>query len=432
MSRRLRTMGKCMCAALGLSAPGTAWAQFAGVVPEGVLAVVGAHRSYVDQLNTWNSKGNRVSLSQRAKLRFDGEHLLRGEGGAKLQSLAQELQRYDPNPNNPTSLLKRLDLGTLNVGGSAKLNIRYFGLALGLPARSTFFVAAPLVDINVKTSFKLSGQNNANAIRDELGNVAFEELRSGLAQAAQLVERDVKASVEAAEYTGVDSWRYFNFADVIAGVTFDIIPPAEPTQAVDFSLQGETFVSIPTGHVDNPDVLADVGIGTGAWGLGLGITPSYTLNPLSLSLESNIMGYLPSQQKMRIPEIDETIIPASRRTTVQVQTGIDWGMTAVVDAKFNWFQPQYRLAWKRHERDQIKGKLSGNYGLLMDATEKQQFEHALWFYFSTIELFKQKQFPLPLRFKIAGNNIFKGFNSFENTYFEVQLVSFLPTPWMPE
>jgi hypothetical protein len=417
---------------LSLSAQSPALAQFAGVVPEGVLAVVGAQRTYVDQSKTWNSKGNRVSLNQRAQLRFDGEHLLRGEGGAKLQALAQELQRYDPNTNNPTSLLKRLDLGTLNVGGSAKLNIRYIGLALGLPARSTFFVAAPLVDINVKTSFKLSGQNNANAIRDELGNLAYEELRSGLAQAGQLVERDVKASIEAAEYTGVDSWRYHNFADVIAGVTFDIIPPADPTQDLDFSLQGETFMSLPTGHVDNPDVLADVGIGTGAWGFGLGLTPSYRWSQLTFSLESNIMGYLPSQQKMRIPEIDETIIPASRRTTVQVQTGLDWGMSAVVDAKFGWFQPQYRLAWKRHERDSIKGKISGNYGLLMNGTQKQQFEQSLWLYFSTIDLFKEKLFPLPLRVKVAGNQLFKGFNSFDNTYFELQLVSFLPTPWMPE
>jgi hypothetical protein len=288
------------------------------------------------------------------------------------------------------------------------------------------------VDINVKTSFKLSGKNNANAIRDELGNLAFEELRNGLTQAAQLVERDVKASIEAAEYTGVDSWRYVNFADVIAGVTFDIIPPAEQAQDLDFTLQGESFVSIPTGHVDDPDVLADVGIGTGAWGFGLGLTPSYTWSPLNFSLESNVMAYLPSQQKMRIPEVDETIIPAARRSRVQVQTGLDWGITAVLDAKFDWFQPQYRLAWKRHERDHIKGNLSGNYEMLMDSTHKQQFEHAVWFYFSTIELFKQKQFPLPLRLKIAGNQILKGFNSFDNTYLEIQIVSFLPTPWMPE
>lgn len=407
-------------------------AQLAAVVPEGVLAIVGAHRSYTNQTHTWDSKGKRIPLSSRAQLRFDGEHLLRGEGGAKLQSLADELRRFDPNPNNSTSLLKRLNLGSLNVGGLAELNIQYFGFALGLPKGITFYLAAPLVDIKARTTFKLSGSNNAETIREELGSLAYEELRSGLAQAAQLTERDVKASIEAAEYTGVDSWSYRNFADVIGGFAFDIIPPSETHQNGELTLQGETIISAPTGHVDNPDVLADVGIGTGTWGFGLGLTPGLKWKSFALSVEGNAMGFLPSRQKMRIPEVDETIIPASRRAWVDIQTGLDWGLGAVIDAKFDWFQPQYRLTFKRHERDVMKGKLVGNYDALMRTTQKQQIEHGLCLYFSTIELFKENKFPLPLRFKVAKNNLFKGINSFENNYFEIQLVSFLPTPWMPE
>lgn len=409
----------------------SAFAQFASVMPEGILALIGTHRSYVNQTHSWNIDGIRSPLNKRAQLRFDGGHLLRGEGGAKLQALAQELERYDPNPNNPNSVMKRLNLGTLNVGGTATMSIQYLGLAVGLPAGFTLYAAVPLVNISIKTNFAMEGKNNAKDLEDELGELAFEELRAGLNQAGQLTERDIKASIEAAEYTGVDSWRYQNLADVIAGVAFDIIPGSEAPEGIDFSLQAETFLSAPTGHVDNPDVIADVSIGTGAWGFGLALTPKVKFNQsYSLSVEGNAMAFMPSKQKMRVPEIDETIIPTSRRTMVDVQTGMDWATTLVFDSKFDWFQPQYRVGWKRHERDSIKGTLSGNYDSLMIPTEREQLEHALWLNFSTIEMYRENRFPIPFRLKVAAHHLFKGWNSFDNNYFELQLVSFLPTPWM--
>jgi hypothetical protein len=413
--------------------PTHAVGQFAGVVPQGVLVVVGAHRSYRDQSNTWNSKGVRTPLTSKAQLNFDGDHLLRGEGGAKLQSLAEELKRYESNPEDPASLLRRLNLGVLNVGGSGKLNIQYFGFALGLSGNQSVYVAAPIVDLQVKTSFSLAGSNNASQIRNELGELAYQELKDGLVKASQLTERDIKASIEAAEYTGVDSWKYRNLADVIFGYATEIVP-ADPTLLGegDFTLEAEAFVSAPTGHVDDPDVLSDVAIGSGTWGLGLGLSPKVSFENFSLGLEANATAWLPSKQKMRIPFSDETIIAANRRTTVNYKTAPSWEMTAVLEGKFDWFQPQYRAMFKRHERDSISGSMTGNYNDLMKATERTQFEHAVWLYFSTIELYKRNEFPIPLRFKVAANQILKGFNSFDETFFEIQLVGFLPTPWMPE
>lgn len=431
MPNRLLIMTFAISSVLSVSQK--ALAQNAGVVPEGVLAVIGAHRTYREQKNTWNAKGIRTPLTSRAQLNFDGQHLLQGEGGARLQSLAEELRRYEPQPDNPNSLVRRLNLGTLNVGGSGKLNIQYFGLALGLPARQTLYVAAPIVDLQIRTNFTLTGANNANAIKDELGALAYDELRSGLAQAALLTERDIKASIEAAEYTGVDNWRYRNFADIVFGYATELVESDETvTDEPDFSMHGELFSSAPTGHVDNPDVLSDVSIGSGTWGFGLGLAPRIALGPYTLGLEANATGYLPSRQKMRVPISDETIIPASRRTTVNVRTGLSWEVTAVAEAKFDWFQSQYRFIYKRHERDQLSGQLTGNYDQLMKGTEQTKWEHAVWIYFSTIEAFRRNEFPIPLRIKVAATEIFKGYNSFDDTFIEFQLTGFLPTPWMPE
>ncbi|NBW81019.1 hypothetical protein EBR21_04620, partial [bacterium] len=413
--------------------PRHAEGQFAGVVPQGVIAVIGAHRSYSDQNNTWNAKGVKTPLTSKAQLNFDGEHLLLGEGGAKLQSLAEELKRYESNSDDPTSLLRRLNLGVLNVGGSGKLNIQYFGLALGLTGNQSIYVAAPIVDLQVKTSFSLAGTNNATQIRNELGELAYQELKDGLEKASQLTERDIKASIEAAEYTGVDSWRYRNFADVILGYATELVPANQNLLSEgDFSLEAEAFITLPTGHVDDPDVLSDVSIGNGTIGLGLALTPKVSFGNLSVALETNATGWLPSRQKMRIPVSDETIVSANRRTTVNYKTAPSWETAAVFSGKFDWFQPQYRAMFKRHERDSISGSISGNYSDLMKATERIQIEHSLGLYFSTIELYKRNEFPIPLRLKVAANKILKGFNSFDETFFEIQLVGFLPTPWMPE
>jgi hypothetical protein len=430
-------MNRCkfntLLALLFLYIPARASAQFASVVPEGVLAVIATHRTYADQEKTWNEKGVRIPQSSRAKLSFDGDHLLRGEGGAKLQSLAEELKRYDPNPDSQASLLRRLNLGTLNVGGSGKLNIQYFGLALGLGRESTVFFAAPVADLSIQTRFALSGQNNAAAIRDELGALAYTELKDGLTKASQLSERDIKASIEAAGYTGVDSWRYRNFADLIFGLTTEHIPADfVDFGGIKFSLQSEFFASAPTGHTDHPDVLSDVSIGMGTWGLGLALSPTISSESFAAGVEANATGYLPSTQTMRIPVSDETIISSSRKTNVRVQPGLSWEVTGHVQWKADWFQPQYRLIYKRHERDKISGSLAGNYQSLMKATEQTKYEHALWLYFSTIDMFKRNEFPIPLRLKVAANHIFKGFNSFDESFIELQLISFLPTPWMQD
>ncbi|NBX16141.1 MAG: hypothetical protein EBR09_02120 [Proteobacteria bacterium] len=405
--------------------PSAALAQFASVVPEGVMAVIATHRTYTPQDKTWNEKGVRIPQSSRAKLTFDGEHLLRGEGGAKLQSLAEELKRYDD------ALARKLNLGTLNVGGSGKLNIQYFGLAIGLPRATTVFFAAPIADLSVNTRFALTGQNNAAAIRDELGDLAYTELKDGLGKASQLSERDVKASIEAAGYTGVDSWRYRNFADLIFGLTTEHLSPDNiDSTGLRYSLQSELFASAPTGHTDHPDVLSDVSIGTGAWGLGLALSPAVSSDSFAAGLDANVTGYLPSSQTMRIPLSDETIISSSRKTKVQIQTGLSWEVTGHLQWKADWFQPQYRMIFKKHERDTLSGQLAGNYRSLMNSTGQTKYGHALWLYFSTIDMFKRDEFPIPLRLKIAASQILKGFNSFDESFIELQLISFLPTPWM--
>lgn len=406
---------------------GSAFAQYASVMPEGVLALIGAQRSLAPQETFWDAAGQNNSMSQKTKLRFDGAHLLKGEGGEDLRTLADELYKYDPSQ----ALLNRLDLGTLNVGARAESQAQIFGLALGLTKNISLFAVAPLVTVDVKTSFQLTGSNNALAIRDELGGVAFDELRDGLEKAANLKERDIKASIEAAQYRGVDSWRYRNLGDAIAGFVFNVPFVGELGLWPELSMIGEAYLSIPTGHFDQPDILADVSIGAGTWGLGFALTPSFGWQNYSLQLENSLVAYLPHQKQMRIPEGDETIIPISRKTNTQITPGIDWMTTAVFASKFDWFQPQYRLSFNGHTRDEARGKLTGNYDALTKESERTRIEHALWLYFSTIELFQQKQFPLPIRLKLAANQIVKGFNSSENTFFELQFVSFLPTPWMP-
>lgn len=406
----------------------TARAQYASVVPEGVLAVIAGHRGFAPQETFWNGSGKSLSMKQRNQLRFDGPHLLRGEGGEKLRTLADELYKYDPSQG----LLNRLDLGTLNVGARAESQAQIFGLALGLTKNISLFSVAPLVDLKVNTLFQLTGSNNALEIRDELGGVAFDELREGFEQAAILNERDVKASIEAAQYRGVDSWRYRNLGDAIVGAVFNIPLPEQNTSEFKLSLIGESYLSIPTGHYDNPDILSDVSIGTGTWGLGMALTPMLDWENYSLQLENSVVGYLPHQKQMRIPELDETIIPLSRKTNVTITPGVDWMSTAVIAAKYGWFQPHYRLSVNGHTQDSATGRLSGNYNALTKESERLRLEHALWLYFSTVELYQQGQFPLPFRVKLAANQIIKAFNSSENTFFELQFVSFLPTPWMPE
>lgn len=405
----------------------TALAQYASVMPEGVLAVIGAQRSLAPQETFWNSAGNKNSMSQKTKLRFDGAHLLKGEGGEDLRTLADELSKYDPSQE----LLNRLDLGTLNVGARAESQAQIFGFALGLTKDISLFAAAPLVTVDVKTSFQLTGSNNALEIRDELGGVAFDELREGLEKAANLNERDIRASIEAAQYRGVDSWRYRNLGDAVAGVAFNVPFVEKLGLSPELSMVGEAYFSLPTGHFDQPDILADVSIGTGTWGFGLALTPAFGWQNYSLQLENSFVAYLPHQKQMRIPEGDETIIPIDRKTNTQFTPGIDWMSTVVFASKFDWFQPHYRLSFNGHTQDDARGKLSGNYNALTKESKRTRIEHALWLYFSTIELYQQKQFPIPVRLKLAGNQIIKGFNSSENSFFELQFVSFLPTPWIP-
>lgn len=407
---------------------GNAWAQYASVMPEGVLAVIGAHRAYAPQESFWDGSGKKQSMRQRTQLRFDGSHLLKGEGGEQLRTLAEELYKYDPSE----SLLNRLDLGTLNVGAKAESQAQIFGLALGVSKKISLFAVVPLVEVRVNTSFQLTGANNATQIRDELGEVAFDELRDGLEQAAQLTERDVKASIEAAQYRGVDSWRYRNVGDTLAGVVFNLPFLDKNDTWPEFSMMGETYLTMPTGHFDHPDILSDVSVGAGTWGLGVALTPTLNWENYSLQLESSLVGYLPHKKQMRIPEGDETIIPFSRRTTVTLTPGFDWMNTAVMAAKFGWFQPHYRLSWNGHTQDTATARLTGNYSALTKESNRQRIEHALWLYLSTIELYQQEKFPVPFRIKLAANQIIKGIHSSENTFFELQFVSFLPTPWMPD
>ena len=232
----------------------------------------------------------------------------------------------------------------------------------------------------------------------QLGGVTNDAL------ATELVQNSL---VEDYGYQRVESWSDNGFGDIEAGGRYQFL------NTDDWRLAFTGAVRFPTGQVDDPDSLVDVAFGSGAWALLFRSNNDYTGFKnivLNATLEYDLV--LPDKETVRVPDDVNNPITSNKE-----EVSRDLGDIFRLKLSGAYSLPKgfgiylfYSYAF------QLKDSISGNQGFayesLEDETDWTYHEYKIGLSYSTLPLFQQKEFPLPLVFGVQFEDVFAGTNNF--------------------
>lgn len=383
-------------------------------------------RSYSEQLFSYDQNGEKVPLGSRFDRNFDGQTLLSGKAGAELKRLADELKRYEGSNPQAEGLLNRINLGSMTGDVKANVNARFLGLGFGLNDSLMVFMAVPFVTASVESEISFDGNNNAQAIKSELGDLAFEELKQGLDRASQLNEQQLRQSILDAGYAPFETWEHKGYGDIRLGLKTGFA--SRMAKGLKLLTSISPVLEIPTGYVENPDLLTDISFGKGYYSLGIAVDERLVMaRTFWIGVDGSFAENFNAKMKKRVPVENETLPTADRKTTVSIAPGDDVDTAGSVGATFGWVSASYRAGVKRHFKDGYSGALSGNYEALSENSDKYQLYQQAKLTFSTAGAYKRKSFPVPLILSLSANQPLEAKNSSDEKYYELSIASFFKT-----
>ena len=403
----------------------TASAEPAFLLPEGIGLIQVGVRHFDAQSQGFNGEGRQVPLADKSSLSLSGANLEQGKGGADLRRLVEELHKIDGS-DQPGSLAKSLDLGTVRAHARAQVDAKFFGLAYGATRWLTLFAGVPWIDARVDTELTIDGPNNASAIKDRAGALAFEQVRSGLDRASQISPADIKANFASYGYRPIDSWSTSGPGDVTLGAKTAI--GRRIGSHAHWSLGLTTSLDVPTAYAKDPNNLTDVNLGKGYYSLTSTIEPRLGWRWLFASTGLTFGQNFDRQVQRRVPVADEALVAPERTSAVTLHPGQDTGAAVAAGFYTGAVTTLVRQGMIRHAVDRYSGPLEGNYDSLAEGSDSTVVYREIEASISTARAYQKSRFPVPVVVGVRGHDTTSGINAPVQRYYELTISTFFSTP----
>jgi hypothetical protein len=221
------------------------------------------------------------------------------------------------------------------------------------------------------------------------------------------VDGDGTVDVEGYGYERVETWDGSGISDIEVGMRYQYL------KTENWRLAFTGGVRLPTGDVDDPDNLVDIGFGTGAWALLFRLNNDYTgIENLVLNATFKYDLVLPDEEKIRV--LDDVNEPITRN---KEKVDRDLGDMFELQGSGTYdFSEAFSFALLYKYRFKLEDDVDGDKGFAYESLEEETdwtYHGAIaTFSYSTIPLFKAERCPLPLTASIEYKNIFAGSNNF--------------------
>jgi hypothetical protein len=230
------------------------------------------------------------------------------------------------------------------------------------------------------------------------------------------VNGDGRIDIPGYGFNAIESWSRSGISDIEAGMRYQYY------KSDNWRLAFTGGIRFPTGREDDPDSLVDYPFGTGAWAGLFRVHQDYigTKNLLlSATLKYDL--YLPDHKVMRIP--DDVERPLTRNKE-EVDRDIGDYFEMEISGTYEFYQGLsfylcYRFGYKW--RDDISGSMGYAYNVAEAETNAKEQVYIVGFQYSTLPLYLEKKFPIPIIGFIGYRSRFAGENVLKSDYIDVGL-----------
>jgi hypothetical protein len=400
----------------------------AQTLPAGTGSIIIGGRQYVGDPVFFNQSGESSALASRFSSNFDSACISSGKCGTDLKKLYENIKKYDSSSgSSERSLADQLTLGSQRGTVNSKIAAKAIGLGFGITDRITIYGIIPLLDASVDADIDIEGTNNAAAIKNKLGDAAFDELKRGLDQASQFSKSSLLAKItDDYGYRSINHWEYKGIGDIAVGAR--TAWSVHGTNAAKFSLGLSSQINFPTGPQYDPDSLTQMTLSRGYKSLDLLSDHRVTMGKWALGGELGGGYGLRYDTVRRVPIGDEVLIDADRKNNVSVQPGMDTKGSIYGILGNSSVRGQYKLGVANHHADTFSGPIEGNYVGMGEQTATHEVYHEATLTYSSVRAYKHKISTIPFMVSLSGRDPISGQNVTSGRSFELAFIGFFSTP----
>jgi hypothetical protein len=379
-----------MCSVL---LPAANHADNAAVMPKGVTGMDLSGKFYFPIDKKYNDSGNVEDAAKDFNAELDS-------------SVFQDLSALDPFVSGRASIGKSVVSFKYDVSEYELLIQRGITDQLTLGIKIPYRIVKNTVNASLDTSTANVGKNPF--IPGGVAPLSFPRTRPFTSADVQnLLSKNYG-------YKPVETWSDEGLMDIEAGFRYQYFKTDK------WRLAFTGAVRFPTGKVDDPDNLADVGFGDGVYALRFFLNNDYTgIEKFLFNATLNYDLLFPGKEVLRVPASVDQPITANKE---EVDRNIGDYFKLDLSASYEFLKGS--SAFLEYEYDyKFKDSISGNQGFAYDQLEAQSdmqsHIYKIGLSYSTIPLFQEKKFPIPLLAYILYRDRFAGQNVFKSQYVEV-------------
>ena len=375
-----------------------AWAlENAKVLPQGVRRVNIKSLS-VDLARKYNNEGDLISLAQPLAADITFDNVLKGKQGldnTKLRAFLHE--------NN---LSHDQVLGSLSADLKGSMRVIAPIVAYGLTESITLAVAAPfyMARTEVALGYRANDENAQNFL-NLLSSPQYNQVAAAREAHGKFSDgvAALNDKLEDNNYQRLGTWEDKAFGDVTLAVKTSIFGDATSK----LRLANLAGIVVPTGRIDDPDVLTDVAFGDGSWDIFAGLMCDQQLTSnLYLNQFAKFTYQLETDRLMRMKTADEAIEVEKAQLTYKPGNKIDLGASVQWESD-SGLELGLGYEFNRKQRDNYQASAAVEQELEKDTlTQANNLEVKLGF--STIPAFKRKQIPVPLNISFQYKRVIDG------------------------
>jgi hypothetical protein len=389
----------------------------------GIGAYQFGYRSYDVIGDKFGSSRDIESLGSPFSKSFDTEGMLKGDPSSELYQLANEISRYgDP------ALSESLTLGSLAADIEARSRAQILGLAYGLGRGWMVQIGYPIVDVSIKTKLSLTGENNAQSIAQSLGELAYDELQTGLAKASALSVNMIEENIKGLGYQDIKEWKYHGPADTV--IRGEWTAPRRLWGRATYGGKGTIELSLPTGHFDDPDALTDVSVGRGTerlrlnWANRLNLRRGYFLRS-----GVDVAYSVPFQRRMRVSPTANPLVDRSNIKKVGFYPGSESGLLVGSGWKGFWWSFDYSVHSQVKLADRYTDMSQQTASLYSKDSFARRTSHQLHFQLNTANAYQRRRAKIPVVVDLSWQKTLTGQNQTPEDFIQISVTSFFRTPW---
>lgn len=406
----------------------TAFADDAIVLPKGVWAVSLEDKIHWPITKRYGSGGNVEDVATDFNQALDS-------------NIFPDLAGFEQPPFNLTSA----NVGKSVVSFEYDFNILNFTIARGITDKLSVGVKVPYwwaknnVTANLDTTNATIGINPLyqQNLLPEPGNSApflplgflrsqgipVDEIKltteniQSLLGAGMDVNNDGTIDIPGYGYQRFETWSGEGFGDIEVGAKYKYYESANWRLAF---LGGMRF---PTGREDDPDNLTDYPFGTGAYAFLFNLNNDYIgIKDLVLNFTLRYDLYLEDHPTLRVP--DDVNRPL---TTNKEKVDRKYGNAFQAEVSAKYYITKSTSAsllyqYGHSDKDEVSGSKGYNYRSLEDETNYRQQIYIVGLGYTTVPLYVEKKFPLPMNASLSYRYRFDGANNvFQSRYLILDL-----------